>query len=150
MDSRNGAAASRAGDASAGLPGPGDGFGRISPGWDLGFLRGRLSESKPVSEAPFAAGRSGVGNCPIDDAGAFESLRLPPPGSSLESLVMDWRNGKACSEARPSAGGRKRSDAPVWATALVVSHATSARHGASARNSTARLRRPLAGPDITM
>ena len=37
----------------------------------------------------------------------------------------------------------------VWATTRVVSHATSPRHGNSARSSNAQ-RRPLAGPDIKM
>src|SRR5450631_4399871 len=78
--------------------------------------------------------------------------------SSAESLVLSLsavrRSGESCGDTKPSRTGRSRSGVRVWARAKVASNAVSARieprHGNNARKVIARLRRPLAGPDITI
>src|ERR1700692_4464091 len=77
-------------------------------------------------------------------AGSVGSVRL----SLVLSLIL--RSGESCGGRKPSRTGRNRSDVTVWAAAWVLSKVISARHANSARNVIARLRRPVAGPDITM
>jgi len=68
------------------------------------------------------------------------------------SLVL--RRGDSCGDTKPSRTGRSNAVVSVWAWAKRASNATSARisarHGDTARKDLARLRRPLAGPEITM
>ena len=77
-------------------------------------------------------------------AGSVGSAALPPV------LSLTLRSGESCGARKPSRTGRNRSGVIVWATAGGLLSATRARHANSARNVTARLRRPVAGPDITM
>src|SRR3984885_6461230 len=69
---------------------------------------------------------------------------------STRVLLPVLRNGISCGETKPPGTGRNRSGVSVWACATPCSNAISARHAKAARKIVARLRRPLAGPVITI
>src|SRR5450631_125190 len=88
--------------------------------------------------------------------GAVVSLALGLHSSAESPALLSAvrRSGESCGDTKPSRTGRSSSGVRVWPWAKAASNAVSARigprHGHNARKVIARLRRPLAGPDITM
>src|SRR3984893_4140142 len=92
---------------------------------------------------------------PMREGAGVAPARGPNPSAEAPAVLSALRrSGESCGDTKPSRTGRSRSGVRVWARAEVASNAVSARiaprHGHNARKVIARLRRPLAGPDITI
>src|ERR1700733_10377895 len=79
----------------------------------------------------------------------LSTLLLRSSGGDCAVLVPVLRVGKSCGDTKPSRTGRSRSLVRVCASAGACWRAISARHGKNTRKAPTRLRRPVAGPDIT-
>src|SRR4029079_265209 len=113
-----------------------------------------LRESNPVSAAPLAAAAPESGTAPMrEGARRPSSARIPPPSpcpppSLAFSLAL--RNGRSWDVTKPSRTGRNISEVSVWAEVSAAAKTISTGHARAARKAIARLRRPVAGPGVTI
>src|SRR3954467_14026298 len=93
---------------------------------------------------------------PIREGAGASGLRRRLSALLLRSSGVDCavvkpvlRVGRSIGDTKPSRTGRSRSLVRLCARAWLCSRAISARHGKNTRKALTRLRRPVAGPDIT-